>query len=224
MIVSSAVFAYLATQITYVRALGVSKPEAISDRDMVMMATLADAIAAATMLIMTVALRRDGVRRLGIDVRHALAALVQAPAFLVLLYPLMMVVGAVSASIWDHFHSGVPPEHEMIRMLQENPGAALQWLITVSAVVAAPIAEELFFRGYLQTLIRETPVPPWLAILLSSVAFTLVHSPPEIWPVIFVLAMGLGYIYERTGNLATTMLMHAVFNGTQIVLVLHGMG
>jgi membrane protease YdiL (CAAX protease family) len=224
LIVSSAVFAYLATEMSYVQALGVKQAEAISDRDMVRIATLADLAAAAVMVILTVGLRERGIKRIGLDIRHAVVALVQAPAFLVLVYPIMGAVGLIGQYVWDRFHTGAAPEHEMIKILQANPGASLKWMITISAVIAAPLAEELFFRGYLQTLVRELPLPPWAAILVSSVAFTLVHSPPEIWPVIFVLAVGLGYIYERTGNLATTMLMHALFNGAQIWLVSHGGG
>jgi membrane protease YdiL (CAAX protease family) len=55
--------------------------------------------------------------------------------------------------------------------------------------------------------VRQT----WLAILIASMLFTAVH-PMWMWPPLFVLAVGLGYAYERTGNLWTCMTMHCAFN------------
>ena len=37
-------------------------------------------------------------------------------------------------------------------------------------------------------------------------------------PPIFLLALCLGYAYERTGNLWTTITMHALFNTTCTLL------
>jgi membrane protease YdiL (CAAX protease family) len=61
---------------------------------------------------------------------------------------------------------------------------------------------------------------PWAAILASSLAFAAVHG---LWttPAIFVLAFGLGYIYERTGNLWAPIAVHALFNATQTLIYLH---
>ncbi|HZL33961.1 MAG TPA: CPBP family intramembrane glutamic endopeptidase [Tepidisphaeraceae bacterium] len=64
----------------------------------------------------------------------------------------------------------------------------------------------------------------WVAIVLTSAIFALVH-PLWMSPLIFVLALGLGYAYERTGSLWTSITIHAVFNGLETVLflyVLHG--
>jgi membrane protease YdiL (CAAX protease family) len=51
----------------------------------------------------------------------------------------------------------------------------------------------------------------WLAIFIASAIFTSVH-PMWMWPPIFFLALCLGYAYERTGNLWTTIVMHSLFN------------
>jgi membrane protease YdiL (CAAX protease family) len=60
----------------------------------------------------------------------------------------------------------------------------------------------------------------WLAILLTSVLFALVH-PAWMRPTIFFLAICLGYAYERTGNLWTNILMHAIFNAVNTYLFLN---
>lgn len=57
----------------------------------------------------------------------------------------------------------------------------------------------------------DSPVRAWLAVLCIALVFALFHP---LWtaPPIFVLAVGLGYAYERTGNLWTPIVMHALFN------------
>ncbi len=54
----------------------------------------------------------------------------------------------------------------------------------------------------------------WVAILITSLAFAMLH---EAWmrPVIFVLSIGLGYVYERTGILWSSITVHFLFNAFQ---------
>lgn len=62
----------------------------------------------------------------------------------------------------------------------------------------------------------------WLAIIITSGGFAMVH-PMWMWPPIFVLALGLGYAYERTGNLWTSMTIHCLFNSASTYLYLTGL-
>ena len=59
----------------------------------------------------------------------------------------------------------------------------------------------------------------WAGILLASAVFASVHPPFSI-PVVFVLAICLGYVYERTGNLWATIFIHCAFNTIQLALFL----
>ena len=56
----------------------------------------------------------------------------------------------------------------------------------------------------------------WLAIFGTSLIFAMFH-PAWMWPPIFVLALGLGYVYERTGNLWAAITIHCLFNSTETV-------
>jgi membrane protease YdiL (CAAX protease family) len=77
--------------------------------------------------------------------------------------------------------------------------------------------------GFAAPPVAEVPRPEpsvrmrWVAVILTATLFSLVH-PLWMRPPIFVLAICLGYAYERTGNLWTTITMHAVFNGVNTVL------
>jgi membrane protease YdiL (CAAX protease family) len=81
----------------------------------------------------------------------------------------------------------------------------------------------MFFRGQIQTFFRYAFRSPWLAVLLTSVAFAYVH---EWWtrPSIFFLGFCLGYLYERTGNLWACVVLHAMFNLASIMIYVHATG
>lgn len=150
---------------------------------------------------------------------------------LFLIEPLIFWSGVLTEWIYLKYGIEHPNAHEMLNILGSSHSPAMQILIVVTAVILAPIFEELLFRGLLQTLFSQgrTAHPmleaagqttlssqpragrAWLAILLSALLFAAVHEPWTM-PPIFVLALCLGYAYERTGNLWTCITMHAMFN------------
>jgi membrane protease YdiL (CAAX protease family) len=86
----------------------------------------------------------------------------------------------------------------------------------VLVVVVAPVAEEVFFRGFFYRALR-TSLPVWAAALIDGVVFGLIHfTGTETLPILPVLAL-LGVIfclvYERTGSLYPVIALHA-FNNT----------
>jgi membrane protease YdiL (CAAX protease family) len=92
-------------------------------------------------------------------------------------------------------------------------------VIVVAAVVLAPLSEEIFFRGVAFTAWRRE-YGRRRAFIGSSVVFALIHlSLVSILP-IFVLALGLAWVYERTRSLLASVTMHATFNGISVSLLL----
>jgi membrane protease YdiL (CAAX protease family) len=112
------------------------------------------------------------------------------------------------------------PQHEALELITQSPAVSLQVLMVVLAVVIAPLVEEVLFRGLLQTTIRSYIGRPWPAIALASIVFASVHGNPSHWPALFVLALGLGYSYEKSSSLFRPIFMHALFNGVTIVAAL----
>jgi membrane protease YdiL (CAAX protease family) len=95
----------------------------------------------------------------------------------------------------------------------------LKILVAVFAALIVPVFEELLFRGFFQTTLRSLSGSPWVGIVLTSVFFAILHPPTHI-PALFMLSVGLGYAYERSGSLLRPILMHIFFNGLSIGMTL----
>lgn len=113
------------------------------------------------------------------------------------------------------------PRHEELQLITIHRQLPLRILIVITAVVAAPLLEEMLFRGLFQTLIRSILIKPWPSIVISSIIFTTVHEDKAHWPALFVLAICLGYTYEKSGSLLRPIFIHSFFNAITIIEVLY---
>jgi membrane protease YdiL (CAAX protease family) len=77
-------------------------------------------------------------------------------------------------------------------------------------VLVAPVVEELLFRGVGYGLLEPFGQAP--AILLTGIAFGLVHGLVIGFAVIASFAIGLAYLRARTGSIYPCILLHASFN------------
>lgn len=98
-------------------------------------------------------------------------------------------------------------------------------LMLVGAVLvigfAPGIAEELLFRGYVQTRLSQRWGPGW-AIFCTSLLFGMAHM--ELVQGTFAVGMGiyLGFLTERTGSIRPAMLCHAANNTVSVLATAHG--
>ncbi len=85
------------------------------------------------------------------------------------------------------------------------------FLILTGAVLVAAVAEEVLFRGLLQiSLERKGDVTR--AVLLSALAWTLVHTNPY-WAVeIFIMGIFMGFLAWRTNSIIPPVIVHALNN------------
>jgi len=114
-------------------------------------------------------------------------------------------------------------EQDVHRLLRLLPTVPVPWrvVMVLQAVILAPLVEEVFFRGLLQSLFRKHLRSPWVAILLTSLCFALIHWPYwKSMPSLGVLAIALGYNYERCGRIWPVVLTHALFNAVNITVAL----
>jgi membrane protease YdiL (CAAX protease family) len=197
------------------------KRRPIADSDLVLGDLIGRIAAIATMLFLVAK-----PRRMGISLGQIPMGLFKAMLGLVVVVPLMMLSLVLTESLWQLLHYDGTHIHEALQMLGSDTDFRQRAPLLISIVIAAPISEELFFRGCVQTLLGHWLGPPsaakarWLAIVLTSILFAMVH-PWWSWPPIFVLAVCLGYAYERTGNLWTSIALHAAFNAAEVTIFLN---
>jgi len=87
-------------------------------------------------------------------------------------------------------------------------------LLLIALVLAAPISEEIFFRGFLFYGIQNTRLGPKGAILLSSLVWTLLHIQYDLYnlAVVMVLGLLLGYARLKGKSVYIPIVMHALMN------------
>jgi len=96
-----------------------------------------------------------------------------------------------------------------------------QWIIILSALVAAPIVEEFFFRKFLYRVLKFN-FGILLAALISSTVFALIHFTISSFFVLLLLGLFLCYTYEKYGILAAPIFSHSLFNLLMIISILSG--
>jgi membrane protease YdiL (CAAX protease family) len=111
-------------------------------------------------------------------------------------------------------------QHREIEFLTKYQQLPLTISVLISAVVIAPIFEEMIFRGLFQTMLCSFTGKTWPSIIITSVFFVLTHENPEHWPALFVLSAGMGYSYEKSGSLFRPIFIHAFFNATSVISIL----
>jgi membrane protease YdiL (CAAX protease family) len=103
------------------------------------------------------------------------------------------------------------PEQETVEVFRRYNQPGQIFLFLVQAVVLSPLIEELFFRGFLLTFLKNY-TSTVLAIILSAGVFAFAHanlgSALQLW----VLGIVLGVAYEHTGSLLLPIGIHACWN------------
>lgn len=96
-----------------------------------------------------------------------------------------------------------------------------QAVMVITAVIMAPIFEEIIFRGIMQKGMMNNGVEPWKAILLSSILFGLIHGNP--WQFVGATLLGcvLGLVYYKTKSLLLPMLLHGFNNLCSAILIFY---
>jgi membrane protease YdiL (CAAX protease family) len=156
---------------------------------------------------------------LGLGLRHLLRDFVQAVVILFCVMPVILVM-IVSVQYIGQYFQGPDyrmAQHQELEVLTTYPQTSLKISVAVVAVLAAPLVEELLFRGLIQTLVRSYIGRPWLSICMTSVLFAVIHDQSTHWPALFVLSMAIGYAYEKSGSLWQSIFMHAMFNGMSVL-------
>ena len=89
------------------------------------------------------------------------------------------------------------------------------FLYVIGICIAAPVAEEMLFRGVILHALR--PYGNGFAILISALFFGLIHGNFSQAPGAFVIGIALGIVTLRTRSLLPAIFIHLVNNTISVV-------
>jgi membrane protease YdiL (CAAX protease family) len=148
---------------------------------------------------------------------------------LVLFWPMMLAAAGLAGMAWQGLTGEAPSvlAHELLRQIQSEPSTAIRLSVAASVIVFPAVVEEILYRGLLQESFRRARLfscgAPWQSIALASLVFTAMHIgavDPHALVALFVLSMGFGWAYAKTGRLTASITMHMAFNAGNIVLAM----
>ncbi len=134
-----------------------------------------------------------------------------------ILLPLRGLIGVI---VQQWFGGGLEAMQSRLDLLL---GSELSWprffVTLLGAGLLAPVAEELFFRGFLYTALRQR-IGIAAAVTISSLVFAVGHIDAlGVVAASFVIAIALALAYEYTRSLWVAIAIHAFNNSLATVLV-----
>ena len=157
----------------------------------------------------------------GFGLRHRLgqAMLVGAVAAGVL-FPLTQQLDKALVLILERLPGlGVQPEvQQAVKVIQQAVFWPSRLALGLMAIVLAPVAEELLFRGILYPWIKQAGFPR-LALWGTAILFAAIHINLVLFVPLLVLALALTALYEWSDNLLAPIVAHSVFNALNLALL-----
>lgn len=144
-----------------------------------------------------------GIRKLSL--KHALIAVVVAAAN-------QPIVSFLTWAARELLPSNIVADFDAKQRMLDTVFAAHAWPMTITVVIAAPLGEELFFRGFALPALRRS----WgivAAVLVSGALFSLLHMDPVGFLGLMEIGVMLAALRWWSGSLWAAVLGHAVNNG-----------
>jgi hypothetical protein len=98
------------------------------------------------------------------------------------------------------------------------------WLFWIAAVLAAPLFEEVMFRGFLFRGFRASFLGTGGTVILTALLWAAMHLQYNLYGMGFIAATGIlfGLARAQTGSLIVPMAMHAALNFSDLLLYATG--
>jgi uncharacterized protein len=113
-------------------------------------------------------------------------------------------------------------------MMKAYSSLASPWILWVALLVAAPLSEELFFRGFLIKGLSASTLRWYGAVIISSITWAAIHIQYDLYGMGTILVLGfiLGTARIKSGSIILTMLLHSFTNlvaTTEVVIHLRNL-
>jgi membrane protease YdiL (CAAX protease family) len=153
----------------------------------------------------------------GLRNQNLIRSLLLAVGVLVVILPVVLALQQLSVVALEKI--GWAPEDQRAVDLLVNAGSVwMRGYLALFAVVLAPVAEEFIFRGVLFPFIKQLGYPrlAWIGV---SLLFALIHLNAPTFVSLFVLALTLTWLYQKTDCLLASITVHSLFNAANLVVL-----
>lgn len=153
--------------------------------------------------------------------KHSLKVLFYAPAAgYLLVLGIYFLLDRAGLFRWIEQVTQVPGEQSIVSVLRHSSNVPLITVICFSAAIAAPLVEELIFRGYLYPIMKKyTGV--WFALITTSLLFGIIHVSLVPFIPLAIFGAVLVLLYEYTGSIWAPITAHCIFNTATLINILY---
>ena len=134
------------------------------------------------------------------------------------------VIDIAATNIYDILYImffGTPSIPEIVYYVDDSEYDLILVLSFVSMVIAAPVVEEILFRGYILDAIRKIHGDT-VAILGSAGLFGLIHLEPYVVGMASIGGVIYGWVRIKTGSLWPSIVSHMVWNFLAFLYIWYG--
>ncbi|MCH9630606.1 MAG: hypothetical protein S4CHLAM37_06080 [Chlamydiia bacterium] len=142
-------------------------------------------------------------------------------------FPLVVAVNHLCNWINTDIFKAKEVDQVAVRYLKMSTGSYATFIIAVLVIIiAAPIIEEFIFRGCIQNFLRKK-IGVKAGIVVTALIFAFMHfsvsqkaSNFPLLASLFTFALYLGFIYEKTRSLLSSIILHMTFNAVSVIRII----
>jgi membrane protease YdiL (CAAX protease family) len=118
----------------------------------------------------------------------------------------------LTSGLAEILSSFIPYRSMMEAYLRNRPQSPIGYvLFLLSTSLAAPLLEELIFRGLMQSSLYSR-YGLWRSIVIPSIIFGIIHVFPIAMIITMISALLYGYVVHRTKSVFSSLVMHSLNN------------
>jgi membrane protease YdiL (CAAX protease family) len=144
------------------------------------------------------------------------------PILLLALTPLLAIGQLAAVAVTNLILVSLIGEFENPQVEAITGGQSFSWLNFLLTLLLAggiaPLVEEVIFRGLIYGWLRAH-MPIAVAVIVSAAIFAAAHVIPLLLPALFVVGIILALVYEYSGSLWTSILLHSIQNTLATILI-----
>jgi membrane protease YdiL (CAAX protease family) len=142
-------------------------------------------------------------------------------------FPVIVCINTLFEYINELLFAAPEVDQVAVKFLKINSTSLFPLLIVLFMIIlSAPIIEEFLFRGCVQNFLRRK-IGVKSSIVITSIFFSGMHfsfsqsfSNIPLLISLFVFSIYLGFVYEKTRSLLSSITLHMTFNTISVVRIL----